>query len=610
MIWAETLSAFTFQSSQFKNMRISPSLRQLPMARNEYSSSRSERSSYKTRKSVARRSRGSKSVSSPTTHGARNNKSKPKPKPSPPSVISIDEKLNRERLRDNFDCQHFGKGAGCVTEDNVRDIKVIRSSKLYFGSSYMQKHLMTNKQDDFYKVIVPSELTQWRTQAKLAVAPKSKWGRDGCVFGLYERKSHKVMPILNCEVHHPSINRAVEVLKSATAKVKTVAFDVEGKGGGLRYIQCQVDRVTGKISLSLVWDAENLKECQPGLSHLVKEIKRLDPSLWYNIWCHTNDSLGNAIFARGDHRWHLMSGPEYVREQIPGTDPDKKEGLLHFVPMVFRQGNMDGFEAIALHVAKAIPGGSKVCELYAGVGLLGLTALTYHSKEVNTDDWWEENSFEKREPLKWIRLSDENPANHKCFNRAVNSMPNEITGRKARGNKYNKQTNGKMKVGKTSEGELTLRELMEEMMNEANNQSTPNDSNEEKVIYKSLSASKAIREGEALGANVLIVDPPRKGLDEDILFQLSKPHNPKQTYAEDPMLMIESDDSINWVNDIDTLIYVSCGFDSCVSDCDRLLKGKSGWKVASATGYVLFPGSNHVETVLVLKRQIEQRYRS
>ena len=108
------------------------------------------------------------------------------------------------------------------------------------------------------------------------LTPKSSggWAKDGCQFGLYQRGTHDVLSIPNCAVHHPSINRAVEALLKATTKVGTPAFSKTSREGGLRYVQLQVERTTGRICLTLVWNAETLKETQPSLSRLVKELNK------------------------------------------------------------------------------------------------------------------------------------------------------------------------------------------------------------------------------------------------------------------------------------------------------------------------------------------------
>ncbi|MBX3718310.1 MAG: class I SAM-dependent RNA methyltransferase [Parachlamydiales bacterium] len=76
--------------------------------------------------------------------------------------------------------------------------------------------------------------------------------------------------------------------------------------------------------------------------------------------------------------------------------------------------------------------------------------------------------------------------------------------------------------------------------------------------------------------DVLIVDPPRKGLDPCLLDKILSSSHLKQ------------------------LIYVSCGFYSFKRDCEKLLE--KGWKVEKAEAYLLFPGTNHVETLCVLTR--------
>ena len=495
--------------------------------------------------------------------------------------------VNRQRLHDAIGCQHFGLCSGCVVDDKVGSVETITSAKLYFSSTAVRRKRLdvieqgvawsTEKEDDgFYKVVVPSDVRGWRTQAKLAVAPKSSaWAKDGCHFGLYERGTHQVLSIPNCAVHHPSINRAVGALVAATEKVGIPAFQETSREGGLRYVQLQVERITGKICLTLVWNAETLKETQPALSRLMKELNRLEPDLWHSVWCHCNDGIGNNIFSRNLRRWHRISGPEFLREPLPTGN----HGWLYFSPLTFRQGNLQGFDVLANDVARAVPGGSKVCELYAGVGVLGLSSLVYHAEAAGG------------EPLEWIRCSDENSANARCFQRAVESLPLETTGRQLR------RTS---KVDNEDDGQ-TLAELAALM--ESGQPSPQKERRQEKTSYTVASADKALRGGQALGAQVLIVDPPRKGLEDGVLEELCKPFNPDQPYVESANVLTMPDEKVSWTNDIQTLIYVSCGFDALARDCERMLSSQAAWVLESATGYVLFPGSDHVETLCVFKRK-------
>lgn len=150
--------------------------------------------------------------------------------------------------------------------------------------------------------------------------------------------------------------------------------------------------------------------------------------------------------------------------------------------------------------------------------------------------------------------------------------------------------------------ELTIAELRERI--ESGKMDTSKETMaEDKACYMTASATDALRCGQALGADVLIVDPPRKGLSEEVLEELCKPFNPDQEYVESISLLSIPDEMVNWTNDVQTLIYVSCGFDALARDAERLLTGQGGWKLESATGYILFPGSDHVETLCVFRRQ-------
>ena len=93
-----------------------------------------------------------------------------------------------------------------------------------------------------------------------------------------------------------------------------------------------------------------------------------------------------------------------------------------------------------------------------------------------------------------------------------------------------------------------------------------------KIRFHSLDANQAA--SFLKSADCAIVDPPRKGIDPELLKSLQ-----------------------SWSG---TLIYVSCDFKSFQRDLQQL--EKAGWSVVTGKGYLLFPGTNHVEIVALLKK--------
>lgn len=165
----------------------------------------------------------------------------------------------------------------------------------------------------------------------------------------------------------------------------------------------------------------------------------------------------------------------------------------------------------------------------------------------------------------------------------------------------------KKKTSSKDEG-MTLGEIIAQMEATGSTDISFPDSGERPqgvtTSYMVATAAEALQAGQALGANVMIVDPPRRGLEGEVLDELCKPFNLMQDYVESKALLTISDEKVNWTNDVEMLIYVSCGFDALARDCERLLSSRGGWMLKSATGYVLFPGSDHVETLAVFQREL------
>lgn len=82
------------------------------------------------------------------------------------------------------------------------------------------------------------------------------------------------------------------------------------------------------------------------------------------------------------------------------------------------------------------------------------------------------------------------------------------------------------------------------------------------------------------GANVVVVDPPRKGLHPRV---------------------------VEWVrtaNCVDRVVYVSCNATSCVKDLQAICEG-GNWKIEEIRGVDMFPHTPHVECVVALSRGAE-----
>ncbi|PXF49543.1 putative RNA methyltransferase pc1998 [Gracilariopsis chorda] len=84
--------------------------------------------------------------------------------------------------------------------------------------------------------------------------------------------------------------------------------------------------------------------------------------------------------------------------------------------------------------------------------------------------------------------------------------------------------------------------------------------------------------------DVVIVDPPRGGLSEDVVEFLANPvHNTAPT----------------------RIVYLSCGANAFKNDARVLLDGQ--WRLTAAHAFILFPGSNHVELLAIFDRKRKPR---
>ncbi|KAJ1618514.1 hypothetical protein T492DRAFT_452958 [Pavlovales sp. CCMP2436] len=283
-------------------------------------------------------------------------------------------------------CVHFAECPGCSVATQLDQPPVLARARDFFRSECDVA--------DVPSIMGPG--TGWRTHAKLAVR-----GRAGApLIGLFKARSHEVLQIPQCAVHHPAINSAVAELSALMAEARTSVYDEPSHTGLVRYLQVSVERSSGKVQLALVCNAPPVPAAAAAGSEvagpvaprgllpllaLLAERAALPASVWHSVWVHFNEERRNNIVCylpapAGTSRWLLVSGPPAVRERV-------HKRVFAFPPFIFRQANLDAFEGIAREVAESVTEGSRVTELYAGIGLLGLNCaervLSVRCSDVN-----------------------------------------------------------------------------------------------------------------------------------------------------------------------------------------------------------------------------------
>jgi tRNA/tmRNA/rRNA uracil-C5-methylase (TrmA/RlmC/RlmD family) len=525
---------------------------------------------------------------------------------------------------------------------------LVRAARQFFASA-LNKHASGSSGSICGFAVHVQDVVGWRTVAKLAVrnakVSNAKKGhqQSQLTIGLFEPGTHNVIPMVPDNdttslsdqpvaaavgaAHHAAITAAIFVVQRVARRLGIVAYDEVSGTGQLRHVALAVQRRTQRVQCTLVWnchanghptnaDARG-KQQSSTVSHntfgsLDKILDRLVQALieeaslstgsrmpnasttpdvsWHSIWWHgsATGKHANAIFDH-DGQWKLLYSYENDDNTLKSNGKRGRSGQnaspsllpplacrgiteylecagcpvrfpLYFPPQVFRQGNLTAFTAIVqsirgylqekYHMDDDDPLTTKpiqCLELYGGVGTIGLHLADLCSSLVS---------------------SDENPHNVTCF-------------------------------------EASSQILMQQLALLPSPQRRPELPT---IRYQSASAAQMVARGEHDNVDVIVVDPPRKGLEDTVSAALVKASRsrPRVTNAK-PTSSSPTPSSVS-AHRHQTLVYVSCGFDAFQRDFDILTRSDSAahhhpWKLHRAEGHVLFPGSNAIETLAFFTRE-------
>jgi 23S rRNA (uracil1939-C5)-methyltransferase len=283
--------------------------------------------------------------------------------------------------RDEIVCRHFESCPGCSLQTRVSRPPLVQQVTTFANRALRLSGPVS------VELLSP---TGWRTHAKLAIR------KDG--IGLFRSRSHEIVRVPGCAVHHPRINEAADAVDKALLASNAKPYDENAGTGGARYALFSVERHTGLVQVTIVWNASSWKDAHPYATRLGAALWSNNRSLFHSVWFNWNTSRGNVIVSSKIDAFYLMHGPADLVENVRGV-------RIPFPPSVFRQANLDAFEKLLLpKLLSYIPPRASIVELFAGVGVISLAALGDPSLQLLSVTCTEINEFGEAPFKRALRL--------------------------------------------------------------------------------------------------------------------------------------------------------------------------------------------------------------
>lgn len=195
----------------------------------------------------------------------------------------------------------------------------------------------------------------YRASAKLVFGRK----REKVLIGLYRRGSHEVIDTADCPVHHPLINRIVNVVREEVQRQSISVYSPRHKNGLLRYLLIRVSPEHNKALVTFVTNFRDLQQ----LPKLGKWLIRKVPEV-IGVHQNINSSSGNVILGQETIKLHGL--PDLI-DQVGAV-------RLRISPESFFQVNTLQAARIYSLVRNwaRLTRADKAIDLYSGIGGIAL----------------------------------------------------------------------------------------------------------------------------------------------------------------------------------------------------------------------------------------------
>ncbi|MFA7059776.1 MAG: 23S rRNA (uracil(1939)-C(5))-methyltransferase RlmD [Pedobacter sp.] len=219
-----------------------------------------------------------------------------------------------------------------------------------------------------HPLLSPLRLIHYRTTARLVIAGK----HSEPYIGIFRRSSHDVFDLNDCPIHHPLVNRVIEVVRRGIAKMKVPVFNPRSKMGLLRYLVVRVSESEQKAMVVFVTSERSYNE----IHHLGKFVREQLPEVEV-VAQNVNSSEGNVIMGPVDH---FLTTKHHLTERIGDI-------ALMISPRSFFQVNREGACLIYNKVKEwaQLTGHETVLDLYCGIGGIALSLASVAKKVIGVE---------------------------------------------------------------------------------------------------------------------------------------------------------------------------------------------------------------------------------
>lgn len=194
----------------------------------------------------------------------------------------------------------------------------------------------------------------------------------GIVSGIYQEKSHRVVPVEGCLLEDERADKIIQSVKELAKSFKYKAYDEDSGYGLLRHVLVRVGHITGEIMVVLVLGSPIL----PSKNYFVKELCKLHPEIT-TILINVNSKRTSMVLGEKEQ---VIYGKGYIEDELCGR-------RFRISAKSFYQVNSVQTEALYAKAAEyaQLTGKETVVDAYCGIGTIALAAAGQAGKVIGVE---------------------------------------------------------------------------------------------------------------------------------------------------------------------------------------------------------------------------------